>query len=209
MNIGTSSPTLAVSERLYNIAEYLDMEDKAETRHEFNNGTIIEMAGGNLSHNLIKGRIYSLLDQKLDAPKFPHAVLNSDTKVRLERENRFAYPDVTVSDGTPEYYETPHGKTRRDAIINPLLIIEVLSDDTRAYDKGEKFESYSAIPGFREYVLIEPETVWVKVQYLKDPAQNLWQIETLTHPDATLQLRSLNLSLSVADIYAALEKLPK
>jgi len=201
--------SLAIAERLYTIAEYLEMEDKAEARHEFNNGTIILMAGGILPHNMVKGEIFTNLNIAVRSSKLPHAVLNSDTKVRLERENRFVYPDITVSDGTPEYYTTPEGKTRRDTIINPLLIIEVLSDDTRAYDKGEKFESYCSIPGFREYVLIEPEAAWIKVQYLKDPAQNLWQIEILTAPDATLQLRSLNLSLLVADIYASLEKLPK
>ncbi len=200
---------LAIDERLYTIAEYLDKEDKAETRHEFNNGTIIEMAGGNLSHNLVKGEIFTTISLFVKRANIPHAVLNSDTKVRIERENRFVYPDVTISDGTPEYYSTPDGKTRQDTIINPLLIIEVLSDNTRSYDKGEKFEAYSNIPGFREYVLIEPETTWIKVQYLQNPEQNLWQIETLTDPSATLQLRSLNIGIPVADIYAALGKLPQ
>ena len=200
--------TLNVAEKTYTIAEYLEMEDAATTRHEFNNGTIIETAGGIIPHNAVKGKVLSLLDRLLENPTTPHVPLNSDTKVRIESKNRFVYPDVTVSDGMPVYYDTPEGKTRRDTIINPLLIVEVLSDDTRAHDKAEKFDDYCTIPGFREYILIEPEYAWVKSYYLHDPSKNLWQIEIITDKNATLSLRSLQLTLQLEDIYAVLEKLP-
>ena len=201
--------TLNVTEKTYTIAEYLQMEDAAMTRHEFNNGTIIEMAGGIIPHNAVKGKVFSLLDRLLEEPKIPHIPLNSDTKIRIESANRFVYPDVTVSDGMPVYYDTPEGKTRRDTIINPLLIVEVLSDDTRAHDKSEKFEDYCTIPGFREYILIEPETVWIKSYYLQDPEKGLWKIQTFTDKNDTLTLHSLQLNLKLEDIYAVLEKLPQ
>jgi len=201
--------TLNVAEKTYAIAEYLEMEDAATVRHEFNNGTIIEMAGGIIPHNAVKGKVFSLLDRLLENPTTPHVPLNSDTKVRIESKNRFVYPDVTVSDGMPVYYDTPEGKTRRDTIINPLLIVEVLSDDTRAHDRAEKFDDYCTIHGFREYILIEPEYVWVKSYYLHDPSKNLWQIEIITDKNATLSLRSLQLTLKLEDIYAVLEKLPQ
>lgn len=200
--------TLNVAEKTYTIAEYLEMEDAAMTRHEFNNGTIIEMAGALLPHNAIKLRISGMLDRLLDELKMPHMACNSDTKVRIEAKNRFVYPDLTVSDGMPVYYDTPEGKTRRDTIINPLLIVEVLSDDTRAHDKSEKFDDYCTIPGFREYVLIEPEFVWVKSYYLQDPEKGLWKIQTFTDKNDTLTLHSLQLNLKLEDIYAVLEKLP-
>jgi len=201
--------TLNVAEKTYTIAEYLEMEDAATVRHEFNNGTIIEMAGGIIPHNTIKGEIYTDINIGIRRSNSPHVVLNSDTKVRIESKNRFVYPDVTVSDGMPVYYDTPEGKTRRDTIINPLLIVEVLSDDTRAHDKAEKFDDYCTIHGFREYILIEPEYVWVKSYYLHDPSKNLWQIEIITDKNATLSLRSLQLTLKLEDIYAVLEKLPQ
>ncbi len=123
--------------------------------------------------------------------------------------NRFVYPDVTISDGTPEYYTTPEGKLRRDIIINPLVIFEVLSEDTRNFDKGDKFDQYATIPGFREYILIEPGTVWVKSLFLQDPASDLWRRKIMTDRKATLHIHSLGLELSLDELYAALDKLPK
>lgn len=195
------------AETLHSISSYLEAEDKAEVRHEFNNGKIEEMAGGKVKHNRVKGRVYSKLDVALDAPNITHVPLNSDTKVRIEKANRFVYPDITVSDGKPEYYETPEGKTREDIITNPLLIVEVLSDATRGHDKGEKFEQYASISTFREYILIEPEQCWIKSYFLQEPESDLWKITTLTDMDAMLPLRSLNMELSVQEIYAVLEKL--
>lgn len=196
-------------EKAYTISEYLAREDASEVRHEFNNGNLTEMAGGILPLNVIKGEFYTLINLAIRRAKIPHMVLNSDTKVRLEGLNRFVYPDVTVSDGQPVYYRTPEGTLRRDAIVNPLLIVEVLSEDTRAYDKSEKFENYCSIPGFREYVLIEPEAVWVKRYFLQDPANDLWHIQTLADRSALLKLESLGLELSLDELYAVLDKLPK
>lgn len=196
-------------QKYYTIAEYLEMEDASEVRHEFHNGNLKEMAGGILPHNAIKLRFGGMLDKQLDEAKIPHMALNSDTKVRIEAHNRFVYPDVTISDGTPEYYTSPTGAIRRDTVINPLVVIEVLSEDTRAFDKGEKFELYSTIPSFREYVLIEPETVWAKSLFLQDPENKLWRHEIITDRTAPLIIHSLGLSLSLDEIYKALDKLPK
>jgi Uma2 family endonuclease len=196
-------------QKYFTIAEYLEMEDASEVRHEFHNGNLKEMAGGILPHNAIKLRFGGMLDKQLDEANIPHMALNSDTKVRIEAHNRFVYPDVTISDGTPEYYTSPSGAIRRDTVINPLVVIEVLSEDTRAFDKGEKFELYSTIPSFREYVLIEPEAVWAKSLYLQDPENKLWRHEIITDRTAPLIIHSLGLSLSLDEIYKALDKLPK
>lgn len=191
------------------ISEYLEAEDAAEARHEFQNGNIIAMAGGALSHNAVKGEIYTLINIAIKSAKIPHMVLNSDTKVRIESANRFLYPDITISDGTPAYYTTPEGSIRRDIIINPLVIIEVLSEDTRNYDKGGKFEFYGSVPGFQEYILIEPEEVWARSMFLQDPEQNLWKHEIFTDKDAKLPIRSLGLEIPLSEVYAVLDKLPK
>jgi Uma2 family endonuclease len=198
-----------VQEKYYTIADYFALEDASPVRHEFNNGNLLPMAGGILPHNVVKGELYTLLNITLRQPQYPHVVLNSDTKVRMERLNRFVYPDVTVSDGTPVYYETPEGKIRRDTIINPLFVAEVLSEETRENDKGSKFEDYCTIPTFREYLLIEPETVWIKQLYLQEPKSNLWKIDLFTNPDDNITLHSLGITLNLSDLYKVLDKLPK
>ncbi|MEK7254580.1 MAG: Uma2 family endonuclease [Bacteroidota bacterium] len=195
--------------KYYTIAEYLEMEDASDTRHEFDNGTITEMAGGKLPHNTVKLEALTIANLAIRKAKVPHMALNSDTKVRIEATNKFVYPDGSISDGTPEYYVTPNGTIRRDVIVNPLVIFEVLSNDTRGYDKTDKFDLYCTIPGFREYVLIEPEKIWVKQFFLEDPANNLWRHELLTDRNATLLLRSINLEIPLEEIYAVLDKLPK
>jgi Uma2 family endonuclease len=200
---------VAEKEKLLTIAEYLDAEDAAENRHEFQDGQFIEMAGGTLAHNALKLRMAGKMDQLVDAQNIPHMVLNSDTKVRIESANRFVYPDISISDGTPEYYTTPEGKLRRDILANPLVIVEVLSSETREYDKGGKFESHSSIPGFREYLLLEPEEVWVRSMYLQNPEEQLWKQEIITDINASLHIRSLHLEIPLAELYAVLEKLPK
>ena len=126
-------------QRIYSIEEYLQLEDVAAVRHEFDNGIITEMAGGTVPHNLVKGRIYALLDRLLEDITIPHLALNSDTKVWLPEEQRFVYPDITISDGKPQYYINAEGNPRRDIITNPLAVGEELSHDTPGKDKGEKF----------------------------------------------------------------------
>lgn len=101
--------SIVEEKKLLTIAEYLEAEDAAELRHEFQNGKTIELAGGTLAHNVIKGEIYTLVNIGIKSAKIPHMALNSDTKVRIEAANRFLYPDVTVSAGTPAYYTTPDG----------------------------------------------------------------------------------------------------
>lgn len=196
-------------EKTCTIAEYLAREDESAVRHEFHNGTLLEMAGGILPHNVVKLRIAGMLDLLLMQKKMPHVACNSDTKVRIEAKNRFVYPDLTITDGQPAYYRNPDGALRRDIVINPLVIVEVLSEETRAFDKSEKFDLYCSIPGFREYILVEPETAWIKSYFLQDPARDLWHIQTLTDPAAVLVVQALGIQIPLHDLYSALEKLPK
>ncbi len=114
--------------KCFTIDEYLEMEDASIEKHEFHDGSLSQTAvystGRNLSHNVVKGDVYTFVNLAIRGANIPHMALNSDTKVRIEAFNRFVYPDVTISDGTPEYYVTPEGATRRDIIINPLVIFD-------------------------------------------------------------------------------------
>ncbi len=186
------------SERLFTIEEYLEKEDRAMHKHEFHNGTIIKTAGAFSPHNLVKAEILVLLNLVFKTQKLPYWVFDSDMKVRLEKHNKFYYPDVSVSDGIPFYYFMPNGKERRDIYINPIAIVEVLSKSTRSKDKTTKFEEYKCIPTFKEYLLVEPEKVWVEARHR---VNGHWVSDILTDLDDRVHLPHLGFSLLLRDIY--------
>ncbi len=187
------------------IEQYLELEQASDVKHEFHNGKQVTMAGGNYLHNKIKFEIAMLLELFFRSTGKQFEILDSDMKTRIEATNKFCYSDVTVIALPPEFYTTPAGKLRRDIITNPLLVVEVLSDDTRSKDKGEKFEQYCTIPTFREYLLVEPEQVWAKTVYLEDPAAGLMRVKTETNLEASIFLQSIGCELKLADIYKVLK----
>lgn len=186
---------------------YLDAEARSPVKHEFDNGKLIEMAGGDIAHNLVKGEIFSLLKSLIESAQLPFLVLDSDMKTWFPSLGKFVYPDVTVIAKPPQFYVTPGGKTRRDAIVNPVLIVEVLSDDTRDYDKGEKFDYYCTLESFREYLLIEPEKTWAKTIFLEDPANGLQRVKIFTNPTDTIHLHTIGCDIRLTDVYRVLEGL--
>lgn len=186
---------------------YLDMEARSPVKHEFDNGKLIEMAGGDIAHNLVKGEIFSLLKNLVESERLPFLVLDSDMKTWFSSLGKFVYPDVTVIAKPPQFYIAPSGKIRRDAIVNPVLIVEVLSDDTRDYDKGEKFDYYCTLESFREYLLIEPEKTWAKTIYLEDPANGLQRVRIFTDLTDKIHLHTLGCDLFLTDIYQVLDGL--
>jgi Uma2 family endonuclease len=187
--------------------EYLDAEARASEKHEFDNGNLIEMAGGDITHNLIKGEIFSLLKQLIEANQLPFWVLDSDMKTWFPALDKFVYPDITVMSKPPQFYVAPNGKVRRDAIVNPVLIVEVLSHETRDYDKGNKFDGYCTLPTFREYLLVEPDKTWAKTIFLEDPANGLQRVKTYTDRADRVHLHSIGCDLALADVYRVLEEL--
>lgn len=199
--------TLDVAPKLYTIEEYLTREERATEKHEFLNGTLFNMAGALAPHNALIIRLNFLLEQFFIANNKPFFALSSDMKIRIERTNDFVYPDVSVVFEGPEFYVSPDGQTRRHTMTNPLLIVEVLSNKTRARDKGEKFEAYCTLPSFREYLLIEPEKTWLETRYLHDPAKSLWEIRTYTDMDDTFSLQSVGAQFKVSDVYARLRQM--
>jgi Uma2 family endonuclease len=187
--------------------EYLDAEARASEKHEFDNGNLIEMAGGDYFHNKIKFEIALLLEQTFRLMNKPFEVLDSDMKTWFPTLDKFVYPDVTVISKPPQFYVAPNGKVRRDAIVNPVLIVEVLSHETRDYDKGNKFDGYCTLPTFREYLLVEPDKTWAKTIFLEDPANGLQRVKTYTDRADRVHLHSIGCDLALADVYRVLEEL--
>lgn len=167
------------------IEDYLKAEDKSLEKHEYHNGIIKKMAGANLLHNRLASKIASIIDNFIESNNYGFIVSNSDTKIRIEKHNRFVYPDAVVICEKPEFY-----KGRKDTITNPLLIVEILSDSTEEFDRGMKYDYYRSIPSFKEYVLVRQEIKQVSVYTRQD--DSTWIIRHYEGDDATAILHALH-----------------
>jgi Uma2 family endonuclease len=174
------------------VKEYLYWEDRAEEKHEYHNGEVIAMAGGKVNHNTVCLNITSELRTALRGKSC--RPFNSENKVWIDNRNRFYYPDAFVICGEIQFYEE-----RQDIVQNPILIFEVLSESTELHDRGEKFRQYMSLPSFREYVLVNPEAVWIEVFYKK--SANEWQYLIYKSLTDTVHLQSIDVHISVAEIY--------
>ena len=185
----------------YSSAEYLELERQAETRHEFAGGEIYAMAGGNKRHNGIAVNVVRLLGNQL--LERDCAIYGSDMRVKITSTGKYTYPDVVAVCGE-EIFEDKD----EDTLLNPMLIVEVLSKSTEAYDRGGKFEYYQTIESFQEYVLITQEPFRVEQFVRKDTS--IWTYFEFRKPDEVVKLNSINCELSLKDIYHKIQqKFPK
>jgi Uma2 family endonuclease len=180
----------------FTIEEYLRFEEQAEQRHEYHNGNVIPMSGGTIEHNQIAGNLFRSIGNTLIESGKKCLVLSSDMKIWIDAAQRFVYPDVTVLCDEPHFY-----KDRRDAIANPLLLVEVLSESTEAYDRGKKFERYGSLSSLREYVLVSQSEPAVEVFFRDHDRPDDWQYHRATGLDALIQLQAISCELSLKEIY--------
>jgi len=176
----------------YSPQEYLDFEETAQERHEYIDGEIRVMPGGTRNHCKLGIQMGFLLNLALNNQ--PYEIYNGDMRLWIPQKNVYTYPDLTV---VPKPSETQPG--REDVIMNPVLIGEVLSKSTQAYDYGEKFEIYKAIPTLQEYVLVDQYQVQVW-QFIKKPDAQ-WQEIIYSGRDAILTLTLANVVIKLADLY--------
>ena len=180
------------------LAEYNQLEEETNTRYEYHDGEVFAMAGGEPKHGSIAGNALTLLNNAL----FSKAcnVFNSDVKIHISSIKKSYYPDVSIVCGPVE-------RSKKDvrAIINPVLLVEVLSKSNAAFDRGAKFEDYSRLASLREYVLIEQDTQVVQVYY-RDSPDALWQMQWF-RDTANVVLRSIDITLKLADLYHKTEGL--
>jgi len=192
---------LAQQKILYSPEEYLELERRAETRHEYSDGEIFEMAGGNKRHNGISANLVRLLGNQLLEQDC--VVYGSDMRVQIASTGKYTYPDVVAVCGE-EIFEDE----TEDTLLNPMLIVEVLSKSTEAYDRGAKFEYYQTIESFREYILITQEPFRVEQFVRKE--KNVWTYFEFRRPDDKVKLNSIDCELLLRDIYHKIEqKFPK
>jgi Uma2 family endonuclease len=189
---------LPVEKHRYTIAEYLEMELKAEERHEYQYGEILAMSGGSGPHSFIIVNVTSELRAALKGK--PCSVAEGNLRVRNRREPRYVYPDAGVLCNDREYDpEDPN----RHTILNPRVIVEVLSPSTEAYDRGDKFEYYQGIASLEEYVLIAQDRPAAQ-SFLRQP-DGTWSMMGIHGIEAALRLRSLQIEVPLAEIYHRVE----
>ncbi len=187
---------IQLQRRYYTPEEYLQLEEQAETRSEYRDGEMIPMAGGTTNHNEIVTNLCASLKPPLRQKKY--RLFTENVRVWIDRYRVYTYPDVMVIAGEPIYHGT--GTT---TVINPCLIMEVMSKSTKNYDQGDKFDYYRSLPDLQEYVLVEQSRVHV-LQYSKTTAGK-WLLTELEAETDLLELSSVAIALSLADLYAGVD----
>jgi Uma2 family endonuclease len=190
--VDQSVASAKVQTRLYSPEEYLEMEVLSEERHEFRDGEIIPMAGATPNHNRVTLNVASVLNFAFKGK--PYEVFTVDQRLWVPKKRIHTYPDVLIIQGELELQTG-----RKDTVMNPLVIVEVLSKSTAEYDRQKKFRAYRTIPTFHEYLLIDQYSQHIE-HYVKVSAKK-WDFQEYDETDTVVQLGTIDLDLAIADIY--------
>jgi Uma2 family endonuclease len=192
MDMELREPAVAYGRQKFTIEEYLAMEEAAVEKHEYYRGEIFAMSGSKVPHNRISGNLYAILHQKLKGKKCrPY---NSDQRIHIEANTLFTYPDISIVCGEDVTLNNDNWN-----ILNPIVIIEVLSPSTKNYDRGEKFMLCRDIPTLKEYILIDSEHAHIEAFRLN--AAHRWELEEYNSPEDQLYIKVINEVIAVAEIY--------
>ncbi|MGZ8174633.1 MULTISPECIES: Uma2 family endonuclease [Methylobacter] len=175
----------------YTAEEYLTLERSASSKSEFHDGQIYAMTGASRKHNLITVNIARELSVQLK--KRPCEAYGSDMRVKVAEARSYHYPDIVVACGTPQF-EDAHV----DTLLNPTLLIEVLSPFTEAYDRGGKFAHYRKIPTLREYLLVAQDQPSIE-RYLRQG--DVWILTEAVGLEVDVPLESIDCVLSLREVY--------
>ena len=182
----------AVEKKHLTIEEYLALERKSEYKSEYYRGEMFAMTGASRKHGLIAmcvgGDIFSQLENS------PCEVFQSDMRVKIEASGMYVYPDVVVACDNPQYEDDA-----LDTLINPQVVIEILSDSTEKYDRGAKFEHYRRLSSLKQYVLITQDRPMVESYIRQEDDQ--WILWASSDMDAVLQLPAIGCQVPLQRIY--------
>jgi Uma2 family endonuclease len=171
--------------------EYLAFERASELRHEYADGEIFVRAGSTYEHSLIAANIIGELSLALEDR--PCRVLTSDMRIKIQATGRYVYPDASVVCGSSIYEDAT-----RDTLLNPVVVIEVLSDSSEAYDRGDKFAQYRSIESLKEYVLASQKEA--RIEHFRRLPDGSWLLRIYQRGDR-VGLESLGVELSVDRAY--------
>jgi Uma2 family endonuclease len=189
---------LSHEQRRFTVEEYLKIDSDSQIRHEYVQGQIIDMAGGTDRHSQIIHNIHGALWSRLRGK--PCQGRDGNLRVRFGRKVIYGYPDALIICGQPQFDPVAAGNT---TLLNPRVLIEVLSETTEAYDRGLKFERYREIESFEEYVLIAQDRPSVEV-YRRQPS-GLWTLQPYLGVEASAGIFSAGIELPLVEIYTGIE----
>ncbi len=180
-------------------AEYLALEETAEERHEFVNGEVLAMDGASLAHELVVINLGSALRARLAAR--PCRVFGSNLRLRVSETGLYTYPDVSVVCGPPEV-----APTRPPSLLNPSLVVEVLSETTEGYDRGAKWHHYRRLASLGAYLLVN--TTVKRLELYTRNADESWTV-TVIDEAGELLVPSLGIVLPLSEVYDGFDDLPR
>jgi Uma2 family endonuclease len=176
--------------------QYLEIDRAAERKSEYFDGEMYAMAGASTAHNIIVWNLIVSLGPQLNGR--PCQGFPSDARVCIDRKSRYAYPDVSVVCGQPEFLDG-----RLDILLNPTLVVEVLSPSTESFDRDFKFDAYMAISSLREYVLVS--SLRRSIEVFSRQADGKWTVAKAFRDEDSVELESIGCRLNVAEVYRKLD----
>jgi Uma2 family endonuclease len=182
----------AVPQQVWTPESYLAFERESDTRHEYLAGEIFAMTGASENHNLITGNTLASLHTQLR--RTPCRIYPSDMRLKVPAAGLYTYPDVTVVCGEPQFDEDEVP----DTLLNPTVLIEVLSPSTENYDRGKKFQHYRTLESLQEYLLISQESARIE-HYVRQGEQ--WLFSDAYRLEDVVKLPSIDCILALADVY--------
>jgi Uma2 family endonuclease len=182
----------AMPEPLLTPEEYLARERRAETKSEYLRGEMFAMTGASREHNLIAGNVSRQLGQQFRKRRCE--VYQGDMRVKVSSTGLYTYPDVAVVCGEPEFEDR-----QVDTLLNPKVLVEVLSPSTADYDRGGKFTHYRSLPSLAEYVLISQDRPLVE-HYVRQ-GEDAWVLTEQRSLQQVLELSSIDCRLPLSEIY--------
>ena len=189
----------AQPQKYYSAGEYLELERVADYKSEYYKGEIFAMAGAGHNHNRIVENLSIEIGSFFKGKSC--RTYSSDQRIHIPNTGLYTYPDLIIVCDKNQYLDD-----KKDTILNPSVIIEVLPESTEAYDRGQKFHFYRSIPSLQEYVLIDSGDFAAEV--FRKNEEGFWVLASEAYRlDDSLELASVGLTLSMADIYAQTEDL--
>ncbi len=182
---------VANAQKKWTVEEYLAFERGSEEKHEYYAGEIFAMSGASREHNLLVGNTITSLNAQL--AQHPCEVYPSDMRIKVS-SIKYTYPDVSVVCDEPHFADKEF-----DNLLNPTVIVEVLSDSTEDYDRGKKFKHYMGIASLQEYILIAQDEA--RIDHYTRKSEGDWYLSISKTLESVVQLPSINCTLLLADIY--------
>jgi Uma2 family endonuclease len=185
-------PAVSYEKRKFTIEEYLEMEEAATEKHEYYQGEVHLTPIRKLQNNIITGNLFALIGNKLKGK--PCQLFGSDLRIHIPKNTLFTYPDISVTCGELEFLNNDEWN-----LLNPTVIIEILSPSKKSYDRAEKFSLYRDLPTLRAYVLVDPEAISIESFSINENGN--WELQEYKDIGQTLLIEPIKVSLPLNNIY--------